>query len=35
MAQQIYFNRNITERQYNYAMENWENILNEWKREQK
>lgn len=25
----------ITERQYNYAMENWENILNEWKKEQK
>lgn len=25
----------ITERQYDYAMENWESILNEWKKEQK
>lgn len=25
----------ITERQYDYAMENWEDILNEWKKEQK
>ena len=28
-------NGSITERQYDYAMENWENILNEWKKEQK
>lgn len=28
-------NGNITERQYDYAMENWGNILNEWKKEQK
>lgn len=28
-------NGTITERQYDYAMENWESILNEWKKEQK